>query len=91
VLDLGSGNVSVTGFNSLNAFSGGMQFNGPISGTGTLNWYGAGSLVLGGSNSFAGTVNAAVNGGSLVLSNVNALQSATLNKGTERIHTIWVA
>ena len=82
VLNLGSGSVTNTGTTGLNAFGGGMQFNGPISGSGTLNWYGSGSLVLGGSNSFSGTVNAAVNGGSLVLSNVNALQSATLNKGT---------
>jgi autotransporter-associated beta strand protein len=82
VLNLGSGNVTNTGTTGLNAFNGGMQFNGAISGSGTLNWYGSGSLVLGGSNSFSGTVNAAVNGGSLVLSNVNALQSATLNKGT---------
>ena len=82
VLNLGTGSVSVTGFNNLNAFSGGMQFDGVVSGSGTLNWYGSGSLVLGGANTFSGTINAGANGGSLVLSNVNALQSATLNKGT---------
>jgi autotransporter-associated beta strand protein len=82
VLNLGSGNVSVTGFNNLNGFSGGMQFNGAISGSGTLNWYGSGSLVLGGANTFSGTINAGANGGSLLLSNVNAMQAATLNKGT---------
>ena len=84
VLDLGTGNVSVTGFNNLNAFGGGMQFRGNISGSGTLNWYGAGSLVLGGSNSFAGTLAMSGNGGSVVLSNANALQSAILNKGTNQ-------
>lgn len=84
VLDLGTGNVSVTGTNNLNAFGGGMQFNGTISGTGTLNWYGAGSLVLGGSNSFSGTFAMNGNGGSVVLSNVNALQSTILNKGTNQ-------
>jgi autotransporter-associated beta strand protein len=82
VLNLGTGNVSVTGFNNLNAFSGGMQFDGIVSGSGTLNWYGSGSLVLGGANTFSGTINAGANGGSLVLSNVNALQNTTLNKGT---------
>jgi len=84
ILNLGTGNVSVSGFNNLNAFNGGMQFNGTISGTGTLNWFGGGSLVLGGSNTFSGTVSVNANGGSLVLSNVNALQSATLNKGTNQ-------
>jgi len=82
ILNLGTGSVTNSGTTGLNAFNGGMQFNGAISGTGTLSWFGGGSFVLGGSNTFSGTVNAAVNGGSLLLSNVNALQSATLNKGT---------
>jgi|LakMenEpi03Aug12_release.lakeMendotaPanAssembly.Ray.scaffolds.fasta_scaffold19414_5 autotransporter-associated beta strand protein len=84
ILDLGTGSVSNAGTTGLNAFNGGMQFNGVISGTGTLNWYGSGSFVLGGANTFSGTVSAGANGGFLVLSNVDALQSATLNKGTNQ-------
>lgn len=90
-LDLGTGTVSVTGFNNLNAFDGGMQLNGVISGSGTLNWYGSGSLTLGGANTFSGTLIATANGGSVVLSNVNALQSATLNMGTNQTLVFGVA
>ena len=85
-LNLGAGNVSVSGFNNLNAYNGGMQFDGVVSGDSgaTLNWYGGGSLVLGGANTFAGNFVANANNGSLVLSNANALQSATLVKGTNQ-------
>jgi autotransporter-associated beta strand protein len=86
VLNLGTGNVTVTGFNNLNAWSGGMKFDGVISGSGTMNWYGGGSLVLGGSNSFSGTMTASGNSGTLVLANLDALKSATLNKGAN--HTV---
>ena len=86
VLNLGTGNVTVTGFNNLNAWSGGMKFDGIISGSGTINWYGGGSLVLGGSNSFSGTMTASGNNGTLVLANLDALKSATLNKGAN--HTV---
>jgi len=86
VLNLGTGNVTVTGFNNLNAWSGGMKFDGVISGSGTMNWYGGGSLVLGRSNSFSGTMTASGNNGTLVLANVDALKSATLNKGAN--HTV---
>lgn len=90
-LNLGTGNVAVSGFNNLNAWSGGMEFNGVISGSGTMNWYGGGSLVLGGSNSFSGTMTAGGNNGTLVLSNVNALQNATLNKGSSHTVSFGVA
>jgi len=81
ILNLGTGNVTVTGNNNLNAWSGGMRFDGVISGSGLLNWYGGGSLTLGAANTFNGTVTASGNNGSLALANVNALQNATLNMG----------
>jgi autotransporter-associated beta strand protein len=90
-LNLGTGSVGVTGFNNLNAFDGGMQWNGVISGSGTLNWYGSGSLTLGGANTFSGTLIATANGGSVVLSNLNALQNATLNMGTNQTLVFGVA
>ena len=83
-LNFGTGSVAVSGFNNLNAWSGGMEFNGVISGSGTMNWYGSGSLVLGGANSFSGTMVASGNNGTLVLANVDALKSATLNKGANQ-------
>ena len=80
-LNLGTGNVAVSGFNNLNGWSGGMQFDGVISGSGTINWYGGGTLALGGANTFSGTVTASGNNGTLSLLNVDALKNATLNKG----------
>ena len=80
-LNLGTGNVAVSGFNNLNAWSGGMEFDGVISGSGTINWYGGGTLALGGANTFSGTVTASGNNGTLSLLNVDALKNATLNKG----------
>ena len=47
VLNLGAGNVTVIGTNNLNAWNGGLQFDGIISGDGLLSWYGAGKLTLG--------------------------------------------
>jgi autotransporter-associated beta strand protein len=86
ILNLGSGNVSVTGTNNLNAWSGGMRLDGTISGSGLLNWYGGGSMTLGGANTFSGTMSVAGNNGTFILANTNALQNATLNKGAA--HTL---
>lgn len=86
ILNLGSGNVSASGTNNLNAWWGGFRMDGVISGDGFLNWYGSGSLTLGGANTFTGTVDAAGNNGTFILANTNALQNATLNKGTA--HTL---
>ena len=84
VLNLGAGNVTVIGTNNLNAWNGGLQFDGIISGDGLLSWYGAGNLTLGGSNTFAGTLRMNGNSGTVTLSNTNALQNALLNKGTNQ-------
>jgi len=84
ILNLGTGNVTVTGNNNINAWAGGMRIDGVISGSGLLNWYGSGTLVLGGANTFNGTVAPNTGGGSLVLANVNALQHATLNMGSSQ-------
>ena len=81
ILNLGTGNVAVSGFNSLNGWAGGMELDGVISGSGTINWYGGGTLALGGANTFSGTVMASGNNGTLSLLNVDALKNATLNKG----------
>ena len=81
ILNLGTGNVAVSGFNSLNGWAGGMELDGVISGSGTINWYGGGTLALGGANTFSGTVTASGNNGTLSLLNVDALKNATLNKG----------
>ena len=88
-LNFGTGNVTVTGNNNLNAWNGGMQFDGVISGSGLINWYGGGTLVLGGGNTFSGTVTASGNNGTLALAHTNALMNATLNKGTN--HTLSFA
>ena len=90
-LSFGTGNVAVSGFNNLNAWNGGMQFDGGVSGSGTLNWYGGGSLVLGNSNSFSGTVTASGNNGTLTLANTNALRNAILNKGSAQTLAFGVA
>ena len=81
ILNLGTGNVAVSGFNSLNGWAGGMELDGVISGSGTINWFGGGTLALGGANTFSGTVMASGNNGTLSLLNVDALKNATLNKG----------
>ena len=81
-LNFGTGNVAVAGNNNLNAWNGGMQFDGVISGSGLINWYGGGTLTLGGANTFSGTVSAGGNNGTLALAHTNALMNATLNKGT---------
>lgn len=81
VLNLGSGNVTVAGTTNLNAWSGGMRFDGVVAGSGSLSWYGGGNLSLGGANTFTGTITAQGNNGSLILSNTAALQTATLNFG----------
>lgn len=84
---LGTGPITVQGFNNLNAWDGGIALNGSLVGSGTMNWYGAGSLVLGGSNGgFTGRVIAGTNNGTLKLANVDALRSAILSAGTA--HTI---
>lgn len=88
-LSLGTGPVTVTGFNNLNAWAGGIRFDGVISGDGTLNWWGVGTLTLSAANDFTGTVVAADNDGSLILANVDALQAATLRKGPN--HTVVFA
>jgi len=82
VLNLGTGNVSVTGNNNLNSWNGGFELDGVVSGSGLLNWYGGGNFVLGAANTFSGTVTASGNNGTLTLANTNALQNATLNKGS---------
>ena len=56
-----------------------------------MNWYGGGSLVLGGSNSFSGTMTASGNNGTLALSNIDALKNATLNKGANHTVSFGVA
>jgi len=81
VLNLGSGNVTVAGTTNLNAWSGGMRFDGVVAGSGSLNWYGGGNLSLGGANTFTGTITAQGNNGTLALLNTAALQAATLNFG----------
>ena len=86
ILNLGSGPVTLTGTNNLNAWNGGFRLDGSISGSGLLNWYGAGSLVLGGTNTFSGTLRASGNNGTLTLANTQALQGAVLSKGTN--HTV---
>ena len=91
ILNFGTGNVTVTGTNNLNAFAGGMRFDGVVSGSGTVSWYGSGTLTLGGANTYAGTVSASGNNGSLVLANVNALQNATLNMGANQTLGFGVA
>ena len=90
-LNFGTGNVTVTGNNNLNAWNGGLEFDGVVSGTGLMNWYGSGTLALGGANTFSGTVTASGNSGTLVLANVNALQNATLNKGASHTVSFGVA
>ena len=90
-LNFGTGNVTVTGTNNLNAWSGGMEFDGVISGSGTLIWYGGGTLTLGGANTFTGTITASGNNGTLMLANTNALQNATLNKGADQTVGFGVA
>ena len=91
ILNLGTGNVVVSGFNNLNAWGGGMQLNGVISGSGTINWYGSGTLALGGANTFSGTVTANANKGTLKLTHTDALMNATLNKGTNQTLVFGVA
>ena len=91
ILNLGTGNVTVAGTNSLNAWAGGMRFDGVISGSGTLDWYGGGTLTLGGANTFTGTVYPSGNNGTLSLANVNALQNATLNMGANQTLAFGVA
>jgi len=91
ILNFGTGNVTVTGTNNLNAWAGGMRFDGVVSGSGTLDWYGGGTLTLGGANTFAGTVYPNGNNGTLALANVNALQNATLNMGANQTLAFGVA
>ena len=91
VLNLGSGNVSVSGTNNLNSWSGGFRMDGVVSGNGFLNWYGSGSMTLGGANTFSGTMDVAGNNGTFTLANTNALQNATLNKGTAQTLSFGVA
>jgi autotransporter-associated beta strand protein len=84
---LGSGTTTVQGFNNLNAWAGGLRLDGEIVGSGTINWWGSGSLTVTGSNGgFTGRLIAAANNGTLALANVDALRSAVLSSGTA--HTI---
>ena len=91
VLNLGSGNVSVSGTNNLNAWWGGFRMDGVVSGSGFLNWYGSGSMTLGGANTFSGIMDVAGNNGTFILANTNALQNATLNKGAAHTLSFGVA
>jgi len=91
ILNLGSGNVSVSGTNNLNAWWGGVRMDGVVSGSGFLNWYGSGSLALGGENTFSGIMDVAGNNGTFTLANTNALQNATLNKGAAHTLAFGVA
>jgi len=66
--------VAVTGNNNINAWSGGMEFDGVISGSGQLNWYGAGSLTLNGANTYSGgTTISGANGGTVYVGNASGL------------------
>lgn len=86
-LSLGTGAVGVSGFTNVNAWDGGVKFDGPLVGSGTINWYGSGSLTLGGSSSaFTGRVIAGGNNGTLNVANPHALQSAVLTANAA--HTV---
>jgi autotransporter-associated beta strand protein len=90
-LNFGTGNMVVNGNNNLNAFSGGAEFDGVISGSGLINWYGGGTLTLGGANTFTGNLAAGGNNGTVVLANTNALQFANLNFNTGQTLAFSVA
>jgi autotransporter-associated beta strand protein len=69
-----AGNTDVTVSNAADQ----LTLSGNISGTGlALNQYGAGTLVLAGSNTFSGAMN--VNSGTLRLSNPLAVRNSTVN------------
>jgi autotransporter-associated beta strand protein len=80
---LGTGTTSVQGFNSVNAWDGGLAFDGPIVGSGTLNWFGSGTMAINGSNGgFTGQI-VAGGGQTLVGSggSLNAASGITINGG----------
>ena len=80
-LNLGTGAVSMSASRQVTANANALTVGGVISGAGFgLTKAGAGTLILGGANTYSGTT--LVNAGTLELSNVNALQNSLLDTGT---------
>ncbi len=68
-LNLGSVDLTITGSNST-------QYDGVLSGTGSLIKTGAGSLTLNGASTHSG--NTRIDAGKIIIGNVNALQNSTV-------------
>jgi fibronectin-binding autotransporter adhesin len=79
-LNLGAGAVNLTGTRTVTVNANALTVGGTITNTGGLTKAGAGTLILGGANTYSGTT--LVNAGTLVLSNVNALQNSRLDTGS---------
>jgi autotransporter-associated beta strand protein len=76
-LNLGAGGVTLAANATVNVANNTLTVGGAISGAYGLTQTGAGTLLLGGANTYTG--NTLVSGGTLMVGNANALQSSTLD------------
>jgi autotransporter-associated beta strand protein len=79
-LNLGAGDVDLTGTRTVTVTANALTVGGAITNTGGITKAGAGTLILNGANTYSGTTT--LSAGTLALGNVNALQNSLLDTGS---------